>query len=160
MPDQPSFWSFGHFIPSLTQMCSPSTPTLWLTRDKIIKSLNSTHFSPKVLSAFMWLGTLYRINQSVVKDSLLPPLGGVSWLRQSRICLQYRRPRFKPWVRKIPWRRKWLLTPVFLPGKFHGGRSLASYNPRGCKSSDMTEWLTLSSYLKYVIFSIHSQHEK
>ena len=30
------------------------------------------------------------------------------------------RPRFSPWVRKIPWRRKWLPTPVFLPGKSHG----------------------------------------
>ena len=30
-----------------------------------------------------------------------------------------------PWVRKIPWRREWLLTPVFLPGESHGQRSLA-----------------------------------
>ena len=33
--------------------------------------------------------------------------------------------RFDPWVKKIPWRRKWQLTPVFLPGKSHGQRSLA-----------------------------------
>ena len=31
---------------------------------------------------------------------------------------------FRPWVRKIPWRRAWLLTPVFLPGESHGQRSL------------------------------------
>ena len=36
---------------------------------------------------------------------------------------------FDPWVGKIPWRREWLPTPVFLPGKFHGQRSLASYSP-------------------------------
>ena len=42
------------------------------------------------------------------------------WLRWKRICLQSRRPRFSPWVRKIPWRRKWLSTPAFLPGEFHG----------------------------------------
>ena len=36
---------------------------------------------------------------------------------------------FNPWVRKISWRRKWQLTPVFLPGEFHGQRSLAGYNP-------------------------------
>ena len=42
------------------------------------------------------------------------------WLRQSRICLQCRRPRFDPWVRKIPWRREWLPTLVFLPGESHG----------------------------------------
>ena len=34
---------------------------------------------------------------------------------------------FDPWVRKIPWRRKWQPTPVFLPGEFHGQRSLVSY---------------------------------
>ena len=38
-----------------------------------------------------------------------------------------------PWVRKIRWRRKWLLPLVFLPGKSHGQRSLASYSPRGHK---------------------------
>ena len=41
-------------------------------------------------------------------------------------------------VGKIPWRRKWQLTPVFLPGKSHGERSLAGYSPWGCKESDMT----------------------
>ena len=51
-----------------------------------------------------------------------------------RICLLWRRRRrlrrhkFDPWVRKIPWRRKWHHTPVFLPGKFHGQRSLAGYS--------------------------------
>ena len=40
------------------------------------------------------------------------------------------------------WRRKWQPTPVFLPGKFHGQRSLAGYSPWGCKELDMTEWLT------------------
>ena len=33
------------------------------------------------------------------------------------------------WVRKIPWRRKWQPTSVFLPGKSHGQRSLAGYSP-------------------------------
>ena len=40
---------------------------------------------------------------------------------------------FNPWVGKIPWRRKWQPTPVFLPGKSHEQRSLADYNPWGCK---------------------------
>ena len=44
-----------------------------------------------------------------------------------------------PWVRKIPWRRKWQPTPVFLPGKSHGQRSLVGYSPWGRKESDMTE---------------------
>ena len=43
------------------------------------------------------------------------------------------RPGFNPWVGKIPWRRAWQPTPVFLPGKSHGQRSLAGYSPWGCK---------------------------
>ena len=61
-----------------------------------------------------------------------------------RVCLRCKRPRFDPWVGKIPWRRNWQLTPVFLPGKSHGQRSLASYSPRGHKESDTTERLTLT----------------
>ena len=49
------------------------------------------------------------------------------------------RDRFNPWVWKIPWRRKWQLTPIFLPGKFHEQRSLAGYSPWGGKESDETE---------------------
>ena len=41
---------------------------------------------------------------------------------------------FDSWVRKISWRRKWQLTPLFLPGESHGQRSLAVYSPWGCKS--------------------------
>ena len=55
-----------------------------------------------------------------------------------RIHLQCRRCRFDPWVRKIPWRRKWQPTPVFLPKKLHGQRSLAGYSPWGLKELDMT----------------------
>ena len=45
---------------------------------------------------------------------------------------QYRRGkrcRFNPWLRKIPWRREWQPTPVFLPGESHEQRSLAGYSP-------------------------------
>ena len=49
-----------------------------------------------------------------------------------------RRHGFEPWVWKIPWRRKWQPTPVFLPGKSHWQRSLVGYSPWGCKSLDTT----------------------
>ena len=52
---------------------------------------------------------------------------------------QCRRGKFDPCVRKIPWRRKWQPTLVFLPREFHGQRSLAGYSPRVLKESDMTE---------------------
>ena len=45
---------------------------------------------------------------------------------------------------KIPWRRDWLPTPVFLPGESHGQKRLAGYSLRGCKELGMTERLTLS----------------
>ena len=41
------------------------------------------------------------------------------WLNGKESAHQCRRHRFYPWVRKIPWRRKWQSTPVFLPGKSH-----------------------------------------
>ena len=57
------------------------------------------------------------------------------------MSLQCRRPGFEPWVGKIPWRRKWQSTPVPLPGKSHGQRSLVGSSPWGRKESDTTEWL-------------------
>ena len=48
-----------------------------------------------------------------------------------------------PWVRKIPWRRKWQPTPVLLPVKFHGWTSLVGYSPWGRKGLDTTERLHL-----------------
>ena len=61
-----------------------------------------------------------------------------------------RRPGFDPWVRKICWRRKWQLTPVFLPRKSHGWKSLVGYSPWDCKELDMTEQLTLSLSEQYL----------
>ena len=52
---------------------------------------------------------------------------------KNTVACQYRRPRFNPCVRKIPWRMKWQPTPVFLPGKSHGQQRLASYSPWGNK---------------------------
>ena len=51
------------------------------------------------------------------------------------------RYRFEPWVRKIPWRRKWRPTPVFLPRRSHGQRSLAGYSPGDPKQLDTAEQL-------------------
>ena len=53
--------------------------------------------------------------------------------RQLRISLQCRRYEFDPWVEKIPWRREWLPTQVFLRGEIHGPRNLAGYRPWGCR---------------------------
>ena len=51
-------------------------------------------------------------------------------------------------VGKIPWKKKWQPTPVFLLGEFHGHRSLAGYSSWGCKESDMTEQLSLTHVVR------------
>ena len=55
-------------------------------------------------------------------------------------CRKWKRLGFNPWVRKIPWSRKWHPTPVFLPGESHGQRSLMGYSLWGRKEWDVTEW--------------------
>jgi len=54
-------------------------------------------------------------------------------------CRRGKRCRCDPWVRKIPWRRKWQPAPRLLPGESHGQRSLAGYSPWDHKKSDTTE---------------------
>ena len=61
---------------------------------------------------------------------------------------------FDPWVGKIPWRRNWQPTPVFLPGEFHGQRSLAGYSSWDGNELDMTKQLTLSLSFPKDIYSI------
>ena len=53
-----------------------------------------------------------------------------------------RRPWFHSWVRKFPWRKDRLPTPVFLPGEYLWTEELVGYSPWGRKESDMTEWLS------------------
>ena len=55
------------------------------------------------------------------------------WLSGKESACQCKRHRFEPWVRKIPWKRKWQPTPIFLPGKSHGQRGLVGYSPWGHK---------------------------
>ena len=63
-------------------------------------------------------------------------LGLSRWLSGKESACQCRSHRFSPWVGKIPWRRKWQPTPVFLPGESQGERSLVGYSPWGLKESD------------------------
>ena len=68
-------------------------------------------------------------------------------------CRWHKRGGFNPWVRKIPWRRKWQPTPVFLPGESHGQMSLEGYCPWGCKESDITEQRTPMLVVFHASFS-------
>ena len=69
-------------------------------------------------------------------------IGLPSWFSGKEFACQCRkcsRHRFDPWVGKISWNRKWQRTPVFLPGKSQGQRSLLGYSPWGRKELDITE---------------------
>ena len=58
------------------------------------------------------------------------PSGGLlRWHSGKDSACQCRRCEFNPWVRKIPWSRKWQPTPVFFPKKSHGPSNLARYSP-------------------------------
>jgi len=59
--------------------------------------------------------------------------GGASGKEPTCQCRRCKRPGFNPWVEKMPWRRAWQPTPVFLPRESLGQRSLVSYRPQGHK---------------------------
>ena len=72
-------------------------------------------------------------------------------------CRRPKRCRFNPWVRKIPWRRAWQPTPVFLPGESHGQRSLVGYRPWSCKELEITE-ATKHAYIDFPLNFISSYY--
>ena len=97
------------------------------------------HLPNLFLASYFWRKILREHLRSLLRnasDSWLPRwLSGKDSTWQCRRC---RRCGFDPWVGKIPWRRKWQPTPVFLPGESHGQISLVGYSPLGHKESDTT----------------------
>ena len=67
-------------------------------------------------------------------------------------CRRHKRHGFNPWIRKIPWRRKWQPPLVFLPGESLGQKILRGYSPQGHKESDLG---CMHAYI-YQIFFIHA----
>ena len=92
-----------------------------------------------------WWAAVYGVAQSRTRlkrlSSSMVSSGFPWWPIGKESTCQCRRHKFKPWVRKILWRRKWQPTPVFLPGESHGQRSLVDCSPWGREESDMTEQL-------------------
>ena len=84
--------------------------------------------------------------------------GGTSDKESACQWRRWKRSSFDPWARKIPWRRKWQQTPIVLPGKFHGQRTLVGYHPRDHKESDMTEIMSIW-ILRGNKYSVHSYWE-
>ena len=80
--------------------------------------------------------------------------GGLPWrLSNQESACQCRRLRFNPWVRKIPWRRKWQPAPVFLSGKSCGQRS-----QKGHKESATTWWVNSSNRITEYALSTYIKH--
>ena len=64
-------------------------------------------------------------------DSIISIQGFPGGASDKEFACQCRRHEILSWVGKIPWRRTWQLTPVFLLGESHGQRSLVGYSPWG-----------------------------
>ena len=79
-----------------------------------------------------------------------------------KICLQCGRPGFNPWVRMIAWRRIWQPTPVLLPGKFHGWRSLVGYSSWDCRvghnwATSLIHWFPILANAALYIQSLDTE---
>ena len=108
-----------------------------------------------VVSSLLFLRILAYWVKCLVTHIQLPykvRFGLPRWLSGKESTCQRRRLRrckFDPWVGKIPWRRNWQSTLVFLLGKFHGQGSQMGHSPCGLKESDMTEHCIVLYYVRY-----------
>ena len=95
----------------------------------------------EVVTNFLLLGSKITTESYISWNKICNPLTKVAFLVAQ---LVKNSPAMQTWIQslrwKIPWRREWLSTPVFWPGEFYG-----LYSPWGCKESDMTEQLPLST---------------
>ena len=98
----------------------------------------------------LWLKWGDEFGQSDSKPAILT----TPWRIGEESTSQCRRCGFDPWVGKTPWKRKLHPTPVFLPGKSHGQRSLVGWHPWGHKESDTTEHACPFLFLTEIKFSL------
>ena len=77
------------------------------------------------------------------------------WLSGKESFCQFKRCRFNPWVGKIPWRKKWQPTLVFLPRRYHGQRTLAGYSPWGQKR-DRHDSVTKQQLFQYYQWEVET----
>ena len=87
----------------------------------------------------LFLNQVITLGFVLICRSLLHILGFAWWLSGQNVCQQWKRHRrcmFHLWMGKVPWRREWQPTPVFLPEKSHGQSNLVGYSPKGCRESD------------------------
>ena len=156
-------WHLSWWVCTCTS--SPSCNDCFLSQPHIKTSTggevirNPEHKPEKAI--FLIALSMVNIENLLISHTILENMNSLSWVYincglivhcsptwrkenviWSGLSLQWRRPGINPWVGKIPWRTKWLPTPVFVPGEFHGQRSLAGYSPWGRKELDMTDQLS------------------
>ena len=144
------------------RVCSNSCPLsqccYLITSPTVTPSLPSLNLCQHQ-GLFQWVGSPYQVAEGLeLQLQYFAHLMLPRWLsgKESTCqCRRHQRCTFDPWVRKIPWSRKWLPTPVFL-GKSHGQRGLSGCSPRGQKESYTTE--QLSTVHKTAHENKHSQH--
>ena len=147
------FWKFFCIVSFDHFCCCSVTQLLWPLCDPMDCSTPGFPVLHRLLELAQihvhWVGDAIQPSHL---SSPFPPAFSLSpifpwWLRGQSVCQQCRRPGFDPWVGKIPWRRKWQPTPVLLPKKSHGQRSLVGYSPWGLRELDTTEQLQSVSAL-------------
>ena len=82
-------------------------------------------------------------------------MGLPKWLSGKEVSCQCRKSEFDPWIRKIPWRRKWQPTPIFLAGKSYGQWSREGYSPWGCKRVRQ-DWASTNMHLHIYAYFMKS----
>ena len=125
----PTPWSFGYpltlglYLSTALQPCL-DTPILKRQHSLLFsqrKNCLHLHLTPCPPPFFL---------PQIVLNSISHFPGGTSG---KEFTCQCRRSRFDPWAGKIPWRRAWQPTPVFLPGESQGQRTLVDYSPYRCR---------------------------
>ena len=99
----------------------------------------SAFFIVQLLHSYMTTGKTIALTRQTFVGTKMRLLWWLSGKESACQCRRYRRQGFDLWVGKIPWKREWQPTLVFMPGESHGQRSLVGYNPWGHKELDRTE---------------------
>ena len=149
----------GH-LPTLTPASSQSLEGFKAPRKSRSRRPPGRLDSPRTLEDESWFCLRQQFSNLLVSRLLkigLPTwYGGKESACNAGDCPKCRRLGFDPWVRKILWRRKWQPTPVFLPGKSHGQRSLGGYSPRGRRVR--RDWATKQQAFVYVLYQLILPH--
>ena len=109
---------------------------------KVRRKQSNAQISGLILGRGVYTKMKCFLNSHFIHYFILPSHGEPASLVAQMELLAVKDIQVRPLVRKTPWRREWLPIPVFVPGEFHGQRSLVGYCPQGHKSR--TEHLTFS----------------